>query len=188
MQPTSQAAMSGGLAVTGRKPQGWCGPEAERREANYTARRFQPEATAEGSALTAWGRHAPKQKQQRQPARAGMIAMGLLGGGLVHPQVRSGPALAFVFHNGILGDFTTFSTFSLDSALTAIFGKVGVENVNSDFAISWGPHHSCCSEATLRFDQMRSSRARDQSPKGGDKRKRRLRFARARPARAAPDS
>ena len=47
------------MAVTGRKPQGWCGPEAERREANYTARRFPPEATAEGLALTAWGTKSP---------------------------------------------------------------------------------------------------------------------------------
>ena len=62
MQPTRPAPMSGGLAVKTKKC-GWCGPEPEQREGDYTARVFFPE----GLALTARGLQAPSSKREGQP-------------------------------------------------------------------------------------------------------------------------
>ena len=57
MQPTSLAAMSGGWPSQVGKRAGWCGPETEQGEGDYTACRFPP---AERVALTAWGPQAPE--------------------------------------------------------------------------------------------------------------------------------
>jgi hypothetical protein len=53
MQPTSHAAMSGGLA-SGPERGGWCGPE----RSDYTAAAFRPQ----GLALTRRGPQAPRNK------------------------------------------------------------------------------------------------------------------------------
>lgn len=56
MQPTSHAAMSGGWPSQVGNRAGWCGPETERSEGDYTACRFPP---AKRVTLTARGSQTP---------------------------------------------------------------------------------------------------------------------------------
>ena len=56
--------MSGG-GQSRPKNAGWCGPETEQSEGDYTARVFCPPFFMGGLALTAWGPQAPAIKEEK---------------------------------------------------------------------------------------------------------------------------